>query len=299
MTACPACGHGRRKTCGNQQVDSKPSDRNALDPSRQRPTGLCRRDKDYGCRRMQQHQQHFVSHGDFRCTCGQYRQQDRDEQQANFQGDSNRSEKIGPHREPCLFGSAGKSQSIYAVPGCRVADCRGQDFVRRTRQNLLFGGFELKIKPTGNRRGGIRPQHLPTQLRVCSPGCRSGASSHNPEDWWQVQRSTAAWNDNNRAAETAACRSLQLPTGRFNAADQRRGIRPSAVANRISRAGRALSPPPSGGGSINQPYEAGQEAQGGQSFRNSLGARWAGNVSSTSMSSSGGRSPSHQVGMEG
>ena len=40
-------------------------------------------------------------------------------------------------------------------------------------------------------------------------------------------------------------------------------------------------------------------SQDGQSFRNSLGARWAGSASSTSMSSSGGRSPSHQVGMEG
>ena len=37
----------------------------------------------------------------------------------------------------------------------------------------------------------------------------------------------------------------------------------------------------------------------GQSFRNSLGVRWDGSASSTFMSSSGGRSPSHQVGMEG
>ncbi len=37
----------------------------------------------------------------------------------------------------------------------------------------------------------------------------------------------------------------------------------------------------------------------GQSFRNSLGVRWGGSASSTSISSSGGRSPSHQVGMEG
>ena len=60
------------------------------------------------------------------------------------------------------------------------------------------------------------------------------------------------------------------------------------------------SPLPSGGSGRNaDPVQANPEPPDSQSFRNSLGARWDGSASSTSMSSSGGRSPSHQVGMEG
>ena len=79
-------------------------------------------------------------------------------------------------------------------------------------------------------------------------------------------------------------------------------MQPTAVMNGIvaRRLHASTTRLPSGRSGHNaDPVQADPDPPDGQFFRNSLGARWAGSESSTSMSSSGGRSPSHQVGMEG
>ena len=79
-------------------------------------------------------------------------------------------------------------------------------------------------------------------------------------------------------------------------------MQPTTVMNGIGarRLHAPSSPLPGGGSGRNEgPVQAAPEPPNSQSFRNSLGVRWGGSASSTSISSSGGRAPSHQVGMEG
>ena len=248
-----------------------------LPPDATAPTALCR------ARRF------------FRCTCGRYRQPIRDAQQGNHQGDSDRPKKICPHQKPCLSGPAGKSQSIYAVPDCRVADCLGRDSARRTRRYLLLEALSSGSGRRATTAAGYGPRRLQTRHRVCFPGCRRGTPATTPRigakygDRRPRGTTTRLWRQRPAAPQCQRPVSMSPAKGRVP------GCRPLRAEFHAPAARVATAPVRR----QYRPHEAGQESQGGQSFRNSLGARWDGSASSTSMSSSGGRSPSHQVGMEG